>query len=83
MTGEVALAVLLTIAACLMMKSFAKLMAVDLGYRPERVLTAIIATLEQERYPNFPSKSVPKNQFTFWWVVRYSSNDRASRGERG
>jgi putative ABC transport system permease protein len=55
-TGEVALAVLLTIAACLMMKSFAKLMAVDLGYRPERVLTAIIATLQQERYPNFPSK---------------------------
>lgn len=54
--GEVALAVLLTIAAGLLMKSFAHLMAVDLGYRPERVLTAIIANLPQQRYPDFPSK---------------------------
>jgi predicted permease len=41
-TAEVALAVLLTIAAGLMVKSFAKLMAVDQGYRADHVLTAII-----------------------------------------
>jgi len=39
---EVALAVLLTVGAGLMVKSFAKLMAVDQGYRADRVLTAII-----------------------------------------
>jgi putative ABC transport system permease protein len=41
-TAEVALAVLLTVGAGLMVKSFAKLMAVDQGYRADRVLTAII-----------------------------------------
>jgi putative ABC transport system permease protein len=40
--GEIALAVLLTVGAGLMVKSFAKLMAVDQGYRADRVLTAII-----------------------------------------
>ena len=40
--AEVALAVLLTVSAGLMLKSFAKLMAVGQGYRPDRVLTAII-----------------------------------------
>ncbi len=40
--AEVALAVLLTVCAGLMLKSFAKLMAVDQGYRADHVLTAII-----------------------------------------
>jgi putative ABC transport system permease protein len=54
--GEVALAVLLTIGAGLLMKSFARLLAVDLGYRPGHVLTAVIASLPQERYPDATAK---------------------------
>ena len=54
--GEVALAVLLTIAAGLLMKSLARLLSVDLGYRPQRVLTAVIAGLPPERYPDLPAK---------------------------
>ncbi|MGO9254944.1 MAG: ABC transporter permease [Bryobacteraceae bacterium] len=54
--GEVALAVLLTIAAGLLLQSFARLLAVDPGYRPERVLTAIITNLQPQRYPDFPAK---------------------------
>jgi putative ABC transport system permease protein len=54
--GEVALAVLLTIAAGLLVKSFARLLAVDPGYRSERVLTAIITNLEEQRYPDFSAK---------------------------
>jgi putative ABC transport system permease protein len=47
--AEVALSVLLTISAGLLMKSFARLLSVDPGYRPERVLTAILV-LPQARY---------------------------------
>ena len=54
-TGEVALAVLLTVGAGLTIKSFAKLMAVDQGYRADRVLTAIIV-LTDGSYPDRPSK---------------------------
>jgi putative ABC transport system permease protein len=54
--GEVALAVVLTIAAGLLVKSFARLLAVDPGYRPDRVLTAIIASMDPRRYPDVPAK---------------------------
>lgn len=54
-TGEVALAVLLTVGAGLMIKSFAKLMALDQGYRADRVLTAIIV-LTDGSYPDRPAK---------------------------
>lgn len=54
-TGEVALAVLLTVAAGLMIKSFAKLMAVDQGYRADRVLTAIIVLMDGS-YPDRAGK---------------------------
>ncbi len=54
--GEAALAVLLAIAAGLLTKSLAQLMSVDLGYRPDHVLTAVIANLPPERYPDFPAK---------------------------
>ena len=40
--GEVALAVLVAVGAGLMVESFARLMAVDQGYRADRVMTAII-----------------------------------------
>ena len=54
-TGEVALAVLLTVGAGLTIKSFAKLMALDQGYRADRVLTAIIV-LTDGSYPDRPAK---------------------------
>ncbi len=54
--GEVALAVLLTIAAGLLMKSLAHLLAVDLGYRPARVLTAVVGNLSTQRYADFPAR---------------------------
>jgi predicted permease len=54
-TGEVALAVLLTVGAGLTIKSFAKLMAVDQGYRADRVLTAIIV-LTDGSYPDRAAK---------------------------
>ena len=54
-TGEVALAVLLTVAAGLMIESFGKLMAVDQGYRADRVLTAIIV-LTDGSYPDRAGK---------------------------
>jgi putative ABC transport system permease protein len=47
--AEVALAVLLTISAGLLIKSFSRLLAVDPGYKPDRVLTAILV-LPQARY---------------------------------
>ena len=47
--AEVALSVLLTIAAGLLLKSFSRLLSVDPGYQPDRVLTAILI-LPQERY---------------------------------
>ncbi len=55
-TAEVALAVLLTIAAGLLMKSLAHLLAVDLGYQPAHVLTAVVGNLPPERYGAFSAK---------------------------
>jgi putative ABC transport system permease protein len=52
---EVALAVLLTVAAGLMVKSFVKLMMVDQGYRADHVLTAIIVLLDR-RYADQSAK---------------------------
>jgi putative ABC transport system permease protein len=53
--SEVALAVLLTVSAGLMVKSFERLMAVDQGYRADRVLTAIIVQTDGS-YPNRAAK---------------------------
>jgi putative ABC transport system permease protein len=47
--AEVALSVLLTISAGLLIKSFSRLLAVDPGYKPDRVMTAILV-LPQARY---------------------------------
>ncbi|HTX39798.1 MAG TPA: ABC transporter permease [Bryobacteraceae bacterium] len=55
-TAEIALAVLLTIAAGLLMKSLAHLLSVDLGYRPAHVLTAVVGNLPPERYGAFSAK---------------------------
>ncbi len=52
--GEVALAVLLTIGAGLLVTSFVRLLRVDPGFRPGRVFTAIIV-LPGSRYPDLPS----------------------------
>jgi putative ABC transport system permease protein len=52
--GEVAVSVLLTIAAGLLVKSFAGLLRVDPGFRPDRLLTAIIV-LPPSRYPDLQS----------------------------
>jgi putative ABC transport system permease protein len=52
--GEVALSVLLTIGAGLLVKSFMGLLRMDLGFRPNRLVTAIIV-LPPSRYPDLPS----------------------------
>jgi putative ABC transport system permease protein len=52
--GEVALSVLLTIGAGLLVKSFMGLLRMDLRFRPDRLVTAIIV-LPPSRYPDLPS----------------------------
>jgi len=52
--GEVAVSVLLTIGAALLVKSFVGLLRMDLGFKPDRVVTAIIV-LPQSRYPDLAS----------------------------
>jgi predicted permease len=49
---EVALAVILVVGAGLMTKSFLKLLDVDPGFRPERLLV-VNFTISAERHPNF------------------------------
>jgi putative ABC transport system permease protein len=52
--GEVAVSVLLTIGAGLLVKSFVRLLNVDPGFHADRVVTAIIV-LPPSRYPDLPS----------------------------
>ncbi|MGC9949098.1 MAG: ABC transporter permease [Bryobacteraceae bacterium] len=52
--AEVAVSVLLTIGAGLLVKSFVRLLTVDPGFHADRVVTAIIV-LPQSRYPDLPS----------------------------
>ncbi|HEY6333842.1 MAG TPA: FtsX-like permease family protein [Blastocatellia bacterium] len=52
--GEVALAVLLTIGAGLLARSFLHLMAVDTGYHPDHVFTALVIPIS--RYADSESK---------------------------
>lgn len=49
--AEVAVAVVLLVGAGLLLRSFLGLQAVDLGFSPERVLTARVA-VDPERYPS-------------------------------
>ena len=49
-TGQVALALVLLVGAGLLLKSFARLQRVDLGFEPEQVLTGRV-TLPEARYP--------------------------------
>ncbi|MGH9760002.1 MAG: FtsX-like permease family protein, partial [Blastocatellia bacterium] len=53
--AEVSLAVLLTIGAGLLAKSFFRLMSVDTGYRGDHVFTSIIV-LPDSRYPDLDSQ---------------------------
>lgn len=57
--GEVAVALMLLIAAGLLIKSFANLRGVDPGFEPENVLTAQLA-LPAARYP------APADRWSFW-----------------
>jgi putative ABC transport system permease protein len=52
---EVALAVVLTIGAGLLVKSFARLLAVDAGFRAGRVLTGVVV-LPTAKYTDSPSR---------------------------
>src|SRR5580658_9097490 len=52
--GEVAVSVLLTIGAGLLVKSFVRLLDEDPGFRPSRLVTAIVV-LPPSRYPDIPS----------------------------
>jgi putative ABC transport system permease protein len=59
--AEVALCVPLAIGAVLFVKSYARLMAVDTGFRPDNVLASIII-LQHARYPDLHSKAAFYNQ---------------------
>jgi len=52
--GEVALSVLLTAGAGLLVKSFVGLLRLDRGFQPDRLVTAIVV-LPPSRYPDLPS----------------------------
>jgi len=56
---EVAFAMVLVISAGLIMKSFYRLLAVDLGLKPEKVLTLDVS-LPKSRYPFPPFTTYPK-----------------------
>ena len=53
---EAALAVLLTISAGLLTRSFARLLSIDLGYQPSHVLMAIITPFDARVYPDAAAK---------------------------
>jgi predicted permease len=53
---EICFAVVLLVGAGLMVRSFAKLTAVDLGFTPDRLLAVSIG-LDTERYPNEPARA--------------------------
>jgi predicted permease len=59
--AEVALCVPLAIGAVLFVKSYARLMAVDTGFRPDNVLASIII-LQHSRYPDLHSKAAFYNE---------------------
>jgi putative ABC transport system permease protein len=66
--AEVALAVVLLVGASLFIGSFVSLMRIDLGFNPERVLTAIVAPRSE------PGKAPPDSRAAFTDIV-----DRVSR----
>jgi predicted permease len=53
-TGEIAIALVLLAASGLLLRSFHKMLAVDLGFRPDHVLTAFYS-LPQEEYTSQPA----------------------------
>jgi putative ABC transport system permease protein len=52
--GEIAIALVLLAASGLLLRSFEKMLAVDLGFRPDHVLTASYS-LPQKQYPTQPA----------------------------
>jgi len=54
--GEVALAVVLLVCASLMIRTFAKLQAVELGFRPENLVTAVVP-LPVKRYTTLEQRN--------------------------
>jgi putative ABC transport system permease protein len=52
--GQLALATILLAGAALLVQSFIRLQRVDLGFKPERITTAMIG-LPQSRYPTHPA----------------------------
>lgn len=52
--GEIAIALVLLAASGLLLRSFEQMLAVDLGYRPDHVLTASYS-LPQKQYPTQPA----------------------------
>ncbi|HSR67767.1 MAG TPA: ABC transporter permease [Acidobacteriota bacterium] len=53
-TGEMAMAVLLLVVAVLLVRSFDRLMSVDVGFRPHRVM-ALQLSLTPDRFPDPPA----------------------------
>jgi len=63
--GEIAIALVLLVACGLLLRSFEKMRTVDLGFRPDHVLTAYYS-LPQQRY----STQTAVNEFNHEWVRR-------------
>jgi predicted permease len=63
--GEIAIALVLLVACGLLLRSFEKMRTVDLGFRPDHVLTAYYS-LPQQQY----STQSAVNQFNNEWVRR-------------